>query len=1756
MENNNQQTSRRAPNRETYSRTRRPSPGWVPQTRNVYNVQNHVNNIHLRRIKDKNYVRIRIRNKRGQLKNCDVLVDSGNNSVTLISPEFLEYLDPQARVTDLPEDLKRFTTAGIGQNLKPLGVAEKPIQIEFFSPDENEKRIKRCSIRPVIVDNLAYNLLFSFRDLAIFGAKINPLRHQESLEFHEFEPTLTIPMFEKRKNQFQAAVHTTQKITIKPGSEVVFPASSGFSENERCVNFINRAVFFEPDDEKLNNSGLLALGSIDKIGERDQIRVRVWNPTEHPVTIPHRTTVGTAYRFSDTPNDYVCAAIASNVNDYVESWKNKNASRPVPDEFFPTDNDSGYESGAQKASHKKSKKKNCKNQKLGKQQTHFQNKQQELNQNSTQQNSWLGDFNEKKHRRFIKKAAEMVEKHATRFNKKLPENYEQMAQKSVNKIEPQYHRKTEFGNNQFQSKNKQNYPGHWKNQKAEHKKGNEFDKNARVQKQSQKAVFKNDKLHLKGFEKQLWDAFNYDDNNHALTITQRIQVCKRIALHRKAFALAEDEVGLVEGVELDIDTGVNPPIRDRCRPMNPIVQKQLDKQLKRWLDQKVIERGTGEWASAIVPVRKKDALTFRFCVDYRRLNAITKVCARPIANMMDKLARLKGPAGKPLKIFAKFDLRDAYHCCRVKKEDIPKTGFVTPQGLFQFRRMPFGLSGAPGNFHRVVQLLEKGMFTRDNAILSHTALYFDDAIIGADNVDELLDKIDVFLETVTATGLRLALGKSSVGEKSISWLGHIISGKGIMPDYNLVRTIKEWEAPETNEELLSLFGMLNYFRSFIRMFSGKASKISDLIKRAPTWRKGTKPAKLEGEYKWTPECQEQLDALLDLLTKPPILNHPIFDDPQKGGQFVVVVDTSKDAVGCGIAQRQLVTNPVNNKTEWRDVMIAYGSRKLTEAQSKWGSYKLELHGLVVACQAFRYFLLTGGPSIDGVVNTEGGGHPNIIRTDHRGLQWLQRTSNSKVSREIFRMKQQLNDYQLDIRYTPATQMGLADAISRKKFKENDWGTMEEIQPLREERWDIEYVEKVKKDVQRRIDDELWLEAVERNKNVKTIEENSQIRKTLKVGFVEKSNVECCVVTRAGAKKKKQIPKQRKKQKKKQLNETENRTENVSETDAETFDAEVEEPPDAEFLEPEDTWAELTHGPPPDALENFEVHYPQEGPSWWMSQMLRSVQKIDPVCADIMKCLKGEANWPKTKAQIEGRVSQLYGPMVINKESKTKEDREVAAYQLNAKKMYQEGRNNNFELKKLNEKDTSPTLIITKEIDGRKRQLLVIPKDLWTLMLQSCHHAQGTFHLGIDRSTHQCLLHLWWPNIRTAAEEYISGCLVCQNGKRLKSGRGAGLGKTTSRPHDRLTNFSCDLVKYPKGRGGYTYLFTMCDMATGWMEAWPLRKSSGQAISQILETEIFNRYGENLTLTCDQGREFISRHLKQIVAKHNSRLYFGTTYNPNSLPVERQHRILNSLIRCHLVDANLPKEHWPQFLANALYTMRCSPDTDSKLSPFYRVYGKHPCTEMSTWLGRNPNDNEEIMDGELIQLRDQNFDNNPYPSKSEPFVQPSIEEEDEESMLVKTGDQIRELQKVTIGNGTYLAQVNSVTIDNYTHELAQARRDLAAQKKHKRNKKRFDSKVQPKKYAPVVDEMVDWFSPIDKSCPNNRKMANRWRGPFVVIRTYDHPQTVQCAELDLETGVLNRNARRDIPVGQLRPSLQLSFRKRPRKGWQPPWLPKP
>ena len=179
---------------------------------------------------------------------------------------------------------------------------------------------------------------------------------------------------------------------------------------------------------------------------------------------------------------------------------------------------------------------------------------------------------------------------------------------------------------------------------------------------------------------RIWEDLNFNKESFGLDHSQKIALVNQMAKYRSALALEFDDLGLVKDVKISINTGDANPIKARCRPLAPHLKKPLKEQVERWLSQGIIAPCDGPWASPIVAVPKKNG-GWRFCADYRALNAVTKRDSRPVANLEEKLAQVRGDHKKPIKFYASLDLSEAYHSVEIDEKDQEKTALITPMGL-------------------------------------------------------------------------------------------------------------------------------------------------------------------------------------------------------------------------------------------------------------------------------------------------------------------------------------------------------------------------------------------------------------------------------------------------------------------------------------------------------------------------------------------------------------------------------------------------------------------------------------------------------------------------------------------------------------------------------------------------------------------------------------------------------------------------------------------------------------------------------------------------------------------------------------------------------------------------------------------------------------------------------------------------------------------------------------------------------------------
>ncbi len=219
------------------------------------------------------------------------------------------------------------------------------------------------------------------------------------------------------------------------------------------------------------------------------------------------------------------------------------------------------------------------------------------------------------------------------------------------------------------------------------------------------------------------------DLSEDITIREREELAAAIYEYQDVFSSGPDDMGCTDLITHSIDTGEHRPIRLPPRRL-PITKQDVEKtEVQKMLDKGVIEPCQSSWASPVVLVTKKDGST-RFCVDYQKVNEVTRKDAYPLPRIDDTLDALRGS-----RYFNMLDLYSGYWQVKMDPKDIDKTAFVTKQGLFRFTVMPFGLCNAPATFERLMELVLSGLNWKICLI------YLDDVIVYGGDFCNALDRL-------------------------------------------------------------------------------------------------------------------------------------------------------------------------------------------------------------------------------------------------------------------------------------------------------------------------------------------------------------------------------------------------------------------------------------------------------------------------------------------------------------------------------------------------------------------------------------------------------------------------------------------------------------------------------------------------------------------------------------------------------------------------------------------------------------------------------------------------------------------------------------------------------------------------------------------------------------------------------------------------------------------------------------------------------
>ncbi|KAM0862055.1 hypothetical protein ACQ4PT_045496 [Festuca glaucescens] len=361
----------------------------------------------------------------------------------------------------------------------------------------------------------------------------------------------------------------------------------------------------------------------------------------------------------------------------------------------------------------------------------------------------------------------------------------------------------------------------------------------------------------------------------------------------------------------------------------PQLQKdELERQCEIMLAAGIIWISTSPFSAPVLLVRKSDG-TWRFCIDYRGLNALTLKDKFPIPVVDELFDELHGA-----RFFTKLDLRSGYHQVRMHPDDIAKTAFRTHHGHFEFVVMPFGLTNAPATFQALMNDVLRPYLRR------FVLVFFDDILIYSTSWAEHLQHIAIVFNELRAHRLHLKRSKCSFGTPSVAYLGHVISANGVAMDADKVAAVSAWPTPHSPRALRGFLGLAGYYRKFIWDFGLIATPLTRLLRR--------------DALAWDDEATAVFEALKGALTTGPVLQMPDFDKP-----FIVDCDASGAGFGAVLHQG--------------DGPLAYFSRPFAARHLKLAVYEQELIGLVQAVRHWRPYLL---------------GRSFRIRTDHYSLKFL------------------------------------------------------------------------------------------------------------------------------------------------------------------------------------------------------------------------------------------------------------------------------------------------------------------------------------------------------------------------------------------------------------------------------------------------------------------------------------------------------------------------------------------------------------------------------------------------------------------------------------------------------------------------------------------------------------------------------------------------------------------------------------------------
>ena len=467
-----------------------------------------------------------------------------------------------------------------------------------------------------------------------------------------------------------------------------------------------------------------------------------------------------------------------------------------------------------------------------------------------------------------------------------------------------------------------------------------------------------------------------------------LQTCQQLNIIKRIWAVNTSEPNLMEQYE-DVfgeigclqgehHISINSDVKPVIHPPRKIPISMLDKlkaELERMKQLDVIEKidEPTDWVSSLVIVEKPNG-QIRLCLDPRDLNKAIKRHHHPMPTVDEILSKLGGA-----KVFSKLDASSGYWQIKVDDESSKLLTFNTPFGRYRFKRLRFGI-------HSAAEVFQKKIFEIISKI-DGAANDQDDIIVFGRDMEEHDKALNQVLDRVRESGLKLNKGKCVIRVTETTFLGHLISANGIKPDPQKIEAILKMPMPCNKTELQRFLGMITYLGKFLPNLSKATAPLRQLLEKDVQWH-------------FDEQHKSAVDMLKKMVTSSPVLASYEPELPTR-----ITTDASKAGLGAVLEQ--------NHDGEWKP--IAYASRAMTQCEQHYAQIEKETLAIVFACERFHEYAYGMGV---------------IVRSDHKPLKAIFSKPINKAPPRIQRFLLRLQKYDLQVEFTPGSQIPVTDALSR------------------------------------------------------------------------------------------------------------------------------------------------------------------------------------------------------------------------------------------------------------------------------------------------------------------------------------------------------------------------------------------------------------------------------------------------------------------------------------------------------------------------------------------------------------------------------------------------------------------------------------------------------------------------------------------------------------------------------------------------------